>query len=59
LLIPNTVSLIKNGPNKDNGKLFIDYLLNLSTTENLINSGWIQIPLRKTNTKNIFELINL
>jgi len=56
LLIPNTVSLIKNGPNKDNGKLFIDYLLNLSTTENLINSGWIQIPLRKTNTKNIFDI---
>jgi len=56
LLIPNTVSLIKNGPNKKNGELFIDFLLDISTTEKLIDSGWIQIPLRKTNNENIINI---
>ncbi len=46
LLIPNTVCLIKNGPNPKNGKKLIDYLLSKKVESKLAFSGSLQIPLR-------------
>jgi len=46
LLTPNTVALIKNGPNSENGKKFIDFLLSPEVEELLAHSDSGQIPLR-------------
>lgn len=47
LLIPNTVSLIRNGPNSDNGRKFIDFLLSHEVEELLARLPGGQIPVRK------------
>ncbi len=47
LLIPNTVALIKNGPNPENGKKLIDFLLSEEVESKLAFSKSIQIPLRE------------
>lgn len=46
LLIPNTVGLIKGGPNPESGKKFIDYLLSRETESKLAFSGSLQMPVR-------------
>jgi len=46
LLIPNTVVLIAGGPNQENGKKLIDYLLSREVESKLSFSGSLQIPLR-------------
>ena len=46
LLIPNTVCLIKNSPNPENGKRLIDYILSKGVESKLAYSGSLQIPLR-------------
>ena len=47
LLIPNTVSLIRNGPNSENGRKFIDFLLSPEVEELLARLPGGQIPVRK------------
>ena len=56
LLIPNSVALIKNAPNKTNGEIFIDYLLEINTLNNLIESGWCQVSLRNIKVNNSFDV---
>ena len=46
LLIPNTVALIKGAPHPDEGKKFIDYLLNKETESKLSFSESANIPVR-------------
>ena len=46
LIMPNTVCLIKNSPNSENGKLLIDYLLSKETEAKLAESC-AQMPLHK------------
>lgn len=46
LVFPNSVMLIKNGPNPDNGKRLIDYLLSKRVEETLSQSKAMQIPLK-------------
>lgn len=46
LLIPNTVALIKNAPNPEQGKKFIDYLLSKETESRLSFSESANIPVR-------------
>lgn len=46
LLIPNTVALIKAGPNPENGKKFIDFLLSPTVEKMLAFADGKQIPLR-------------
>ena len=46
LVVPNAVVLIAGGPNVDNGKKFIDYLLRAETEAALARSEAAQIPLR-------------
>ena len=46
LMIPNTVALIKNGPNPEGGKKLIDYLLSKEVESKLAFSESAQMPLR-------------
>jgi iron(III) transport system substrate-binding protein len=46
LVIPNAVVLITAGPNPENGKRFIDYLLRPETEKALAEGGAAQMPLR-------------
>ncbi|OHB82014.1 MAG: iron ABC transporter substrate-binding protein [Planctomycetes bacterium RBG_16_64_10] len=46
VLVPNCVLLVANGPNAENGKRFIDYLLQAGTEAALARSAAAQIPLR-------------
>jgi iron(III) transport system substrate-binding protein len=46
LLIPNTVCLVKNGPNIEEGKQLIDFLLSKKVEEQLASSKSVQMPLR-------------
>lgn len=46
LLIPNAAVLIANGPNGDNGKKFVDYLLTPNVEKALAEGDAAQIPLR-------------
>jgi iron(III) transport system substrate-binding protein len=46
LIIPNSAVLIKNGPNPEAGRHFIDYLLLAETEKALAESEAAQMPLR-------------
>lgn len=46
-LIPNNVSLIKGGPNPENARKFVDFLLKPETEAWLAEQGARQIPVRK------------
>jgi iron(III) transport system substrate-binding protein len=46
LIVPNTVSLIKNSPNNENGKKLMGFLLSAKTEEMLAESC-VQMPLHK------------
>ena len=45
LVLPNTVALVRGGPNAEAGKRLIDYLLGAQVEEALAASRSIQIPL--------------
>jgi iron(III) transport system substrate-binding protein len=47
LLIPNTIALIKGGPNPAAGKRLIDYLLSREVESKLSYLESAQMPLRK------------
>jgi len=47
LKIPNTVAMVKDGPNPDEAKMLIDYLLSEENVADLVDSGWFQLPLRE------------
>ena len=46
LLIPNTVALVKGGPNPENGKKLIDNLLSDANEKRLVADKFAQVPLR-------------
>ena len=50
LYIPNTVALIKGGPNPDGAKKLIDYLLRPESEARLAEFGGFQIPLNPNVT---------
>jgi len=47
LIIPNTVAVISGAPHKQEAQQFVDYLLNRDMEAELVQSGWIQIPVRE------------
>ncbi|MEE9604661.1 MAG: extracellular solute-binding protein [Candidatus Scalindua sp.] len=47
LVLPNATVLIKGGPNLENGKKFIDYVLSSQTERKLAFADCAQIPLHK------------
>jgi iron(III) transport system substrate-binding protein len=46
LVIPNTVAMVKGGPNPEEAKILIDYLLSKEMEKKLIERGWSHIPVR-------------
>ena len=46
LIVPNTVSLIRNSPNNENGKKMIEYLLS-AESERMLAESCAQMPLHK------------
>jgi iron(III) transport system substrate-binding protein len=46
LIVPNAAVLIANGPNPENGKKFIEYLLTAGVEQSLAESEAAQMPLR-------------
>ena len=46
LIVPNAAVLVANGPNPENGKKFIDYLLTADVERALAESEAAQMPLR-------------
>ncbi len=46
LIMPNMVCLIKNGPNRENGKKLIDYLVSSEVEKSLAFAMCAQMPLR-------------
>lgn len=53
LVIPNTVALIKDGPNPEAGKKLMDYLLSENMEKTLIETGWSHIPVRPIDLTSI------
>ena len=47
LVLPNAAVLIKGGPNPENGKKFIDYVISSKTERKLAFADCAQIPLHK------------
>ena len=52
LIIPNTLALITNGPNKKNGQRLIDFLLSENIQTQLAISGWFHIEGKSVSTQN-------
>jgi iron(III) transport system substrate-binding protein len=48
--LPNTVALVKGGPNPDGGRKLVDFLLRPETETRLIDSGGCQFPLHPAVT---------
>jgi iron(III) transport system substrate-binding protein len=46
LVVPNTVAVVKDGPNPAQAQAFVDYLLKPETEEALRTADWIQLGLR-------------
>lgn len=46
LIVPNAAALIANGPNPENGRKFIEYLLTTAVEQALAESEAAQMPLR-------------
>lgn len=47
MVIPNTVARVKGGPNAENAAVLMEYLLSAATEQQLVDSGWIQIPIHQ------------
>lgn len=55
LVSPNTVALISGAPHTDTGKEFIDFLLSREIEKNLIEKGWIDIPVRPVGSSKFLK----
>jgi iron(III) transport system substrate-binding protein len=60
LIVPNTAAIIAGGPNPQQGRVLVDYLLSLEIEDQLVQSGWSQFPLRpvKSNPQ-CYEDLNI
>jgi iron(III) transport system substrate-binding protein len=57
LYLPNTLALVKGGPNPAGGKKLIDYLLRPETEKRLAAGGGYQIPLNPAVVANLPEVV--
>lgn len=46
LIIPNSIGIVRGGPNRENAEKFVDYILRRETMKQLIESGWCQVSVR-------------
>ena len=59
LIVPNTVALINGGPNPENGKKLIDYLLEKETMKKMIETGWCQVTVRDIEVNSLIKADNI
>jgi iron(III) transport system substrate-binding protein len=59
LIIPNTVAMVRNGPNPEEARVFIDWLLRRESEKKLVESGWCQVALRPVGAESPLELEGL
>lgn len=52
--MPNMVALIKGGPNPENGKRLLDYLLSRDVEEKLKTTKWSKFSVREITADNLF-----
>ena len=57
LLIPNTVSVMKNRPDPEQAKALVNELLNPQTEDRLARKGGFQIPLQKNSQVKLHETL--
>lgn len=50
MVIPNTAARIKNCPHPDTADAFLEYLLSAEAEQELVNIGWIHIPVNQAVT---------
>lgn len=53
LVTPSTVALIKGAPNKENAKIFIDYILKEKTERKLVEDGFYDLSIRDAKANGI------
>ena len=53
LVTPSTVALIKGAPNKENAKIFIDYILKEKTERKLVEDGFYDLSIRDAKENGI------
>ena len=46
LVIPNTVAVVAGGPNLEEARRLVDYLLSPQVTADLVEAGWFHVPSR-------------
>ncbi|MCJ7625881.1 MAG: extracellular solute-binding protein [Anaerolineaceae bacterium] len=46
LIIPGTVAMVAGGPNPEQARALIDFLVSIETERMLVESGWSHIPMR-------------
>ncbi len=46
LVIPNSICMIKDGPNPEEAQILIDYLLSEEVEKRLLEIGWAHLPVR-------------
>lgn len=49
LVVPNTVALVKGGPNSDNGKKLVEYLASKEVEKKLVENGFCEVPIHEGN----------
>lgn len=59
LVIPNTVAMVRAGPNPEEARAFIDYLLRHESERALVESGWCQVALRPVGARSPLEIAGL
>jgi iron(III) transport system substrate-binding protein len=59
LVIPNTVAMVRGGPNPDEARVFIDYLLRPESERRLVEMGWCQVAIRPVGAASPLELEGL
>jgi len=56
LVIPNSIAMIKDGPNPEAAQILIDYLLSETVEKRLLEIGWAHLPVRDiAYTSSCFE----
>lgn len=49
LVIPNTVAVVGGGPNPEEARRLVDYLLSPEVTADLVEAGWFHVPSRRVD----------
>ena len=57
LLIPNTVGLVDGGPNAENGRALVDYLVSRRVEDSLVEAGFFFGSLRDIEAEQVLAMV--